>query len=609
MTLMESNSKKRKWIPKHKQKEDESHDGDAGIYKHPRKGQVHRCVVIMALVKAWKLVLLCLITFPVTLLLFALSGIIASKFTKLETVALGRASSVAEEVLSSIRTVYAFNGQHKELERYQSHLTEATAINVKKSLFNGMGMGFLFFSIFCSYALSFWFGVRLMLSEPQNYTAETMIAMSYNICVGSENFSISFTLIEAFGMARGAGAHIFNLIDNVPTINPLLNRGVTPTSVEGSIEFRNVFFHYPSRPDVPILKGINLSVQNGQTVALVGASGSGKSTIIQLISRFYDVVDGEVSLDNRDVRDLSVQWLRAQIGLVGQEPVFNTTIADNIRYGYENATQTQIEEAAKAANAHYFINALPKKQRIAIARALVRDPRILLLDEATSALDTTSEFKVQAALDKAIFATIFASEGRTTIVVAHRLSTIRNADVIYVFRSGAIVESGDHETLMSKKGVYYDMVTMQNLPELEESKGDRLIHEASAISDVIAEEELPKARVEHYLMRSAYEACKTTANDNKCGLVLEGPDVSFLRVLRLSKPEWKSVTAASLCSLFGGFAMPIFSVVFGDFIGSSNFDVKDEPRSGRPVTDKVNAILEKVEQDQHINSYDVAEEL
>ncbi|GBP59400.1 Multidrug resistance protein 1 [Eumeta japonica] len=556
--------------------------------------------VIMALVKGWKLALLCLITFPVTLLLVGLSGLIASRLTKLETVALGRASSVAEEVLSSIRTVYAFNGQHKELERYQSHLTEATAINVKKSkqacepskstcspppmdtrnlkevtralhalvtslgLFNGMGMGFLFFCIFCSYALSFWFGVRLMLSEPQNYTAETMIAVFFGVLMGSANFGISFTLVEAFGMARGAGAHIFNLIDNVPTINPLLNRGVTPTSVEGSIEFKNVFFHYPSRPDVPVLKGINLNVQNGQTVALVGASGSGKSTIIQLISRFYDVVDGEVSLDDRDVRDLSVRWLRAQIGVVGQEPVlFNASIADNIRYGYENATQTQIEEAAKAANAHYFIKALPKgydtlvgergaalsggqKQRIAIARALVRDPRILL-DEATSALDTASESKVQAALDK-------ASEGRTTIVVAHRLSTIRNADVIYVFNSGTVVESGNHETLMSKKGVYYDMVTIQDLPELEESKGNKLTREISVISDNVVEEVLPK---------------KIEEQDEE-----KAPDVSFLRVLRLSKPEWKSVTAASLCSLFGGFAMPIFSVVFGDFIGT--LSVTDE---------------------------------
>ncbi|GBP59392.1 Multidrug resistance protein 1 [Eumeta japonica] len=364
--------------------------------------------------------------------------------------------------------------------------------------------------------------------------------------------------IEAFGMARGAGAHIFKLIENIPTINPLLNKGCTPTAVEGNVEFKNVWFHYPSRPDVQVLKGINLSVKNGQTVALVGTSGSGKSTIIQLISRFYDVVEGEVSLDNRNVRDLSVRWLRAQIGVVGQEPVlFNTTIAENIRYGCEEATQTQIEAAARAANAHCFIKSLPKgydtlvgergatlsggqKQRVAIARALVRNPRILLLDEATSALDNASESKVQNALDK-------ASEGRTTIVVAHRLSTIRNADVIYVFSGGAIVESGDHETLMNKKGVYYDMVTIQDLPELEEKKGNKLTREVSIISDNVEDEPEPK------MLEKQDEE--------------EFSNPSFWHVLKLSKPEWKSVTTASLCSLISGFAMPIFSVVFGDLIG------------------------------------------
>ncbi|CAH0691940.1 unnamed protein product [Spodoptera exigua] len=276
------------------------------------------------------------------------------------------------------------------------------------------------------------------------------------------NFGIVGSLVRSFGLARGAGAQIFNLLQNVPTINPLLDKGFVPHTAEGTIELKNVVFQYPSRPDVPVLKGVSLSVKRGQSVALVGHSGSGKSTVIQLISRYYDVVSGSVCVDNIDVRELSVRWLRSQIGLVRQEPVlFNNTVRENIRYGRDDATDEEIEAAAEKANAHYFIIKLPKgydtlvgergaslsggqKQRIAIARALVREPRLLLLDEATSALDTASEAKVQLALDK-------AAEGRATVVVAHRLSTIRHVSLIYVFQGGEIVESGNHDELMANK--------------------------------------------------------------------------------------------------------------------------------------------------------------
>ncbi|KAI8436924.1 hypothetical protein MSG28_010350 [Choristoneura fumiferana] len=171
--------------------------------------------------------------------------------------------------------------------------------------------------------------------------------------------------MEVFGVAKGAGAQIFHVIDNVPTINPLLNRGVTPTSAEGNIELKNIIFHYPSRPDVPVLKGVNLTVKRGQSVALVGHSGCGKSTIIQLISRYYDVIDGSVRVDGHDVRELSVRWLRAQVGLVGQEPVlFNTSVRENIRYGREDASDADIEAAARQANAHQFILKLPKLKKL-----------------------------------------------------------------------------------------------------------------------------------------------------------------------------------------------------------------------------------------------------
>ncbi|KAG6930566.1 ATP-binding cassette, sub-family B (MDR/TAP), member 1B, partial [Chelydra serpentina] len=221
-----------------------------------------------------------------------------------------------------------------------------------------------------------------------------------------------------------------------------------------------------------VLKGLDLKVNCGQTVALVGSSGCGKSTTVQLIQRFYDPEKGMITIDGQDIKTLNIRYLREIIGVVNQEPVlFATTIAENIRYGREDVTMEEIEKAVKEANAYDFIMKLPdkfetmvgergaqlsggQKQRIAIARALVRNPKILLLDEATSALDTESESVVQRALDK-------AREGRTTIVIAHRLSTVRNADLIAAFEDGVITEQGTHHELMKRNGIYCKLVNMQ----------------------------------------------------------------------------------------------------------------------------------------------------
>ncbi|XP_053600258.1 ATP-dependent translocase ABCB1-like isoform X2 [Plodia interpunctella] len=520
--------------------------------------------IIMSLVKGWKLALLCLISFPVTLFLVGISGWIASRLSKKETVASGKAGSVAEEVIASIRTVYAFSGQKKEIERYQQFLEQA------RSFFTGIAMGTLFFCIFSAYALSFWFGYKLMIDEPENYDVSTMIAVFFGVMMGSANFGISSTLMEVFGVAKGAGAQIFNLIDNVPTINPLLNKGIVPKSIAGNIELKDVVFRYPSRPDIKVLKGVSLSIKRGQSVALVGHSGCGKSTIIQLLSRYYDALEGTVYVDDMDVRQLSVRWLREQIGLVGQEPVlFNTTVRENIRYGREGATDADIEACARQANAHQFIMKLPKgydtlvgergaslsggqKQRIAIARALVRNPSILLLDEATSALDTSSEAKVQKALDK-------AQEGRTTVVVAHRLSTIRNVDMIYVFKAGEVIEYGNHVELMEKKGHYYDMVMIQGTtPELEEENGTDLTRQTSFKIESDDEEE-------------AIESLEEDAEDK----MEKEKHISFWNVIRLNTPEWKSISVASLCSLLSGFSMPVLAIILGDFVGILSGDNPD----------------------------------
>lgn len=274
--------------------------------------------------------------------------------------------------------------------------------------------------------------------------------------------------------AKLSAALVFNIINTKPEIDSYSAGGVRP-KIKGQVTFKDVYFSYPSRKNLPVLRGLNLNVKPGQTVALVGPSGCGKSTIISLIERFYDPMHGQVKVDDYDIRTMNINHLRSHIALVSQEPVlFNCSIRDNIVYGMDECvSESNIQKACHLANAHNFIIALPKgydtmvgergtqlsggqKQRIAIARALIRNPKILLLDEATSALDTESEKLVQMALDQ-------ARHGRTCIIVAHRLSTIQGADCIVVIDHGKVIEFGNHDQLLEKRGFYYRLTKKQRI--------------------------------------------------------------------------------------------------------------------------------------------------
>jgi ATP-binding cassette subfamily B (MDR/TAP) protein 1 len=299
-------------------------------------------------------------------------------------------------------------------------------------------------------------------------------------CVNGRSLGQAAPNISTFLRARTAAYPIFQMIER-STVNKASSKtGRTLPAVDGHIQFRNVHFSYPSRPDVVILDRFSLDFPAGKIVALVGGSGSGKSTVVSLIERFYEPLSGSIRLDGHDIKELDVKWLRRQIGLVNQEPaLFATSIRENILYGKENATMEEINHAAKLSEAITFINQLPEryetqvgergiqlsggqKQRIAISRAILKNPSVLLLDEATSALDAESEKSVQEALDRVMV-------GRTTVVIAHRLSTIRNADMIAVVDGGRIVETGTHEQLMANPcSAYSSLIQLQEAAQLQQ---------------------------------------------------------------------------------------------------------------------------------------------
>ncbi|XP_074721099.1 phosphatidylcholine translocator ABCB4-like [Strix uralensis] len=530
---------------------------------------------IVGFTKGWKLTLVILALSPVLGFSSALWAKIISAFTNKELTAYARAGAVAEEVLAAIRTVVAFGGQRKEIERYQKKLEDAKRVGIKKAISANISMGIAFFLIYASYALAFWYGTTLILSD--DYTIGKVFTVFFSILLGAFSVGQTAPSMEAFANARGAAYAVFSIIDNEPEIDSSSDAGYKPTHVKGNLEFQNVYFNYPARPDNKILKGLNLKVSCGQTVALVGGSGCGKSTTVQLIQRFYDPKEGTVTIDGQDIRTLNVRYLREIIGVVNQEPVlFATTIAENIRYGREGVTMEEIEKATKEANAYDFIMKLPnkfetvvgergaqlsggQKQRIAIARALVRNPKILLLDEATSALDTESESVVQAALDK-------VRKGRTTLVIAHRLSTVRNADLIAAFENGVITEQGTHNELIERKGIYYTLVNMQasgTEDQLQEESNVPVVSEEAWKGSILTGQRRQSTQksIKRFRIQNDEPDVKSVQLDKSI------PPVSFFKIMELNKTEWPYFVIGTLCAIINGALQPIFSVIISDIIG------------------------------------------
>ncbi|OAY68478.1 ABC transporter B family member 20 [Ananas comosus] len=420
--------------------------------------------LVIGMLLEWRVALVALATVPILTVSAIAQKMWLAGFSRGIQEMHRKASLVLEDAVRNIYTVVAFCAGNKVMELYSLQLDKI----FKKSFLHGMFIGFAFglsqFLLFACNALLLW------------YTANSVHKGRLSISTALKEYMVfsfaTFALVEPFGLApyilkrRKSLTSVFEIIDRVPKIDPDDNSGLKPPNVYGSIELRNVDFAYPTRPEVMVLSNFSLKVSGGQTVAVVGVSGSGKSTIISLIERFYDPTAGQVLLDGRDLKSFNLRWLRSHMGLVQQEPIiFSTTIRENIIYARHNATEAEMKEAARIANAHHFISSLPhgydthvgmrgvdftpgQKQRIAIARVVLKNAPILLLDEASSAIESESSRVVQEALDTLIMG------NKTTILIAHRAAMMRHVDNIVVLNGGRIVEQGTHDSLVQMNGLY-----------------------------------------------------------------------------------------------------------------------------------------------------------
>ena len=418
---------------------------------------------------SWKLTLFMLATFPVTIVAALLFGRFVRRLSRKVQKKLAEANIVVDESFQSIAAVKAYTNEDLEYGRYKGLIDEVVQLSIRLTRFRGMFISFFIVGLFGGICLVIWFGGNLVmegsliLSDLVSFLLQSLFIAGSLAGLGEIYASVQRSI--------GASERVFEILGEEPEVN--ITEAKNYTRFTGDIAFENVKFAYPSRKDVEVLKGIDIRVPPGQKIALVGHSGAGKSTIVQLLMKFYDLEEGRICIDGKDSREIPTRELRSNVAIVPQEVLlFGGSIKENIAYGRPGATVAEIESAALKANAMEFIVRFPEgmdtlvgergvklsggqKQRIAIARAILKDPAILILDEATSALDSNSEALIQEALQELM-------KNRTSIVIAHRLATIQHVDQIYVLENGTVVESGTHkELLSSEEGVYAQLVKLQ----------------------------------------------------------------------------------------------------------------------------------------------------
>ena len=427
--------------------------------------------VIFLAVISIKLTLMMLSIVPLVAVAAVIFGRFIRKYSKKTQDTIAESQVIVEETLQGISNVKAFANEWYEIARYSAKIKEIVKIAIKGGQYRGYFASFIILCLFGSIVAVVWFGVTLIISGEMKDVGQLISFVLYSIFVGASFGGIA-ELYAQIQKAVGATERVFELLDETPeNINsvPLAQA----EKLTGEVEFRNVAFSYPSRKEIQVLNDVSFSAGFGQKIALVGPSGAGKSTISSLLLRFYDIDNGQILIDGKNIFEYDLETLRGNMSIVPQDVIlFGGSIRENIAYGKPDATEAEIQLAAKQANALDFINGFPEKfetlvgergiklsggqrQRIAIARALLKNPAILILDEATSSLDSESEKLVQEALE-------ILMEGRTSIIIAHRLSTIRKADKILVLDKGTIIEQGTHSELIElENGLYKNLSSLQ----------------------------------------------------------------------------------------------------------------------------------------------------
>ncbi|WBO85111.1 ABC transporter ATP-binding protein [Hymenobacter yonginensis] len=425
--------------------------------------------IVFIMVVSVKLSLFMLLTFPPIVVLAMVFGKKIRGLAKTTQDELAKTNVIVEETLQGINTVKAFTNEQFETQRYTASLSNTVRAALKSNLYRGGFVSFVIIGLFGGIVLVLWRAATLVQAGQMTIGDLTQFAL-YTMFIGASVAGLG----ELYGKVQstlGASERILEILDE-PT-EPTHQPGAQPVQLQGNIAYEHVAFQYPTRPDLTVLQDITFSIRAGEKIALVGPSGAGKSTIVQLLMQFYELSGGQITVDGRPIQSYDLTELRRHIGIVPQETIlFGGSIRENIAYGKTNATDEEIMQAARKANAWQFISSFPEgldtlvgergiklsggqRQRIAIARAILKNPAILLLDEATSALDSESEKLVQQAMDELM-------QHRTSIIIAHRLSTIRKVDKILVIDGGRIVEQGTHEELAhNDNGLYANLLKLQ----------------------------------------------------------------------------------------------------------------------------------------------------
>jgi ABC transporter fused permease/ATP-binding protein len=414
-----------------------------------------------------KLTVFMLATFPLLVLIALVFGKFIRRLSKKTQDELAAANVIVEETLQSISTVKSFVGEAYEVNRYGKGLEKVVRVALAAAKYRGAFISFIIFALFGGIVGVMWYGASLVASGEMS-VGELVSFVLYTTFIGGSIAGLG-DIYSQLQKAIGSSERVVELLAEEEEAGT----GAQMAAIKGTIEFDGVGFHYPTRTEVEVLKGVTFKIQSGEKVALVGPSGAGKSTIIHLLLRFYEVSTGQIRIDGEPITHWDLSSLRSKIGIVPQEVLlFGGSIRENIGYAKPTATEEEIILAAKKANAWQFISQFPEgldtlvgergiklsggqRQRVAIARAILKDPAILILDEATSSLDAESEALVQEALNELM-------KGRTTLIIAHRLATIRKVNRIYVLTEGKIVEQGSHQELMQDAaGIYANLVRLQ----------------------------------------------------------------------------------------------------------------------------------------------------